>query len=268
MAMTVRRGWLWPGGVVAGVLLMSWHPDNAAAQRTVQHIRGQNIAPVFDGYEVNPDGTYTLWFGYFNRNQDEFVEIPIGPDNRFEPGPADRGQPSHFVPKWQKSVFKMVVPKEFDKQKLTWWLTTHGKTESVVATLNPYSIIDRKKTTIEGTTGENVAPTVTLSPTSQTVARSATATLTVTATDDGLPVNPRTKKPEGLSVRWRKFRGPANGRATFVPPASALVDGRASSEVSFSEPGQYLIQGVVDDGSLYVGTYCCWIGTEATVVVQ
>ena len=56
------------------------------------------MAPVYDGYEANPDGTYSLWFGYLNRNHEEAIDVPIGPDNSFEPGQADRGQPTHFVP--------------------------------------------------------------------------------------------------------------------------------------------------------------------------
>ena len=82
----------------------------AQSGRQIQYLRGQNVAPVYDGFEVNPDGTFSMWFGYFNRNQEEHLEIAIGPDNRFEPGPPDRGQPTHFVPQWQKSVFSVVVP--------------------------------------------------------------------------------------------------------------------------------------------------------------
>jgi hypothetical protein len=223
---------------------------------------------VFDGYAINPDGTYALWFGYLNRNQEEHLEIPIGPDNRFEPGPADRGQPTHFVPLWQKSVFKVVVPKDFGKQELTWRLTSRGRTETVVANLKPYSIIDRQKTTIEGTKGENLAPSVSVEPASQTIARTSNAVIAVSATDDGLPLNPATQKPVGLSVRWRKFRGPAGGTVTFTPSASPLVQGKASTNATFDEPGEYQLQAVVDDGSLFVGTYCCWINADAKVIVK
>jgi hypothetical protein len=234
----------------------------------MQYIRGQNVAPVYDGFEVNPDGTYSMWFSYFNRNQAEELDVPIGADNRFEPGPADRGQPTHFVPTWQKSVFRVVVPKDFGDRKLTWRLTSNGKTDTVLATLDRRSIIDRQKTTIEGTKGENLAPKVTLEPLAQTIALSETATFSVAATDDGLPVNLRTKKPEGLAVRWRKYRGPVAGHVTFAPSAAPLVDGKATTKVRFSEPGEYVLQAVVDDGSLLVGTYCCWINAEVKVTVK
>ena len=72
---------------LAGVLMGVSHAP-VEAQRKVQHLRGQNVAPVYDGYEANPDGTYSLWFGYLNRNHEEAIDVPIGPDNRFEPGEA------------------------------------------------------------------------------------------------------------------------------------------------------------------------------------
>jgi hypothetical protein len=257
---------------VAGLTLVALFAagsiQRVGAQRKVQVLRGESIAPVYDGYEENADGTYSMWFGYFNRNHEEELEIPVGPDNRFEPGPEDRGQPTHFVPEWQKSTFRVIVPKNFGDQKLVWRLTVRGKPEVVTATLNPRSIIDRKETTIEGTVGLNRAPAVTIEPATQSLERTATASLRVTATDDGLPVNTRTKKPQGLTVRWRKYRGPQNGRVTFEPATALLVEGKSMTIARFSEPGEYVVQGVVDDGSLFAGTYCCWVSREVTVSVK
>ena len=42
---------------------------------------GQNIAPAYEGWEENSDGSFNLVFGYFNRNWDEEIDLPIGPDN-------------------------------------------------------------------------------------------------------------------------------------------------------------------------------------------
>ena len=61
--------------------------------------KGQTVTPAFEGWYRNQDGTYSLSFGYFNRNLEEALEIPIGPDNYMEPGPANQGQPSHFQPR-------------------------------------------------------------------------------------------------------------------------------------------------------------------------
>jgi hypothetical protein len=253
--------------VLFGVLLGIPH-QILDAQRRVQRLTGKNIAPVYDGYEVNPDGTYSLWFGYFNRNQEEALEIPIGADNRFEPGPADRGQPTHFAPQWQKSAFRVIVPRDFGQQKLTWRLSAKGKTEVVTASLDSRSMIDRQQTTLEGTVGLNKAPTVTIEPATQAIARTDAATITVAATDDGLPVSTRTKKPEGLTVRWRKYRGPQAGLVTFTPATARLDGGSSGTAARFSEPGEYVIQAVVDDGSLLAGTYCCWVSREVRVTVR
>ena len=58
------------------------------------YTRGQDISPTFDGWQQNADGSYTLHFGYFNRNSAEEIDVPVGPDNTLDQG-GDRGQPTH-----------------------------------------------------------------------------------------------------------------------------------------------------------------------------
>ena len=98
---------------------------------------GQNIVPVFEGWERNADGSFTLLFGYFNRNREEVVDIPVGRDNVFEPGVADRGQPTRFYPSRNRYWFTVQVPADFGAQELVWTLTSRGKTERAYATLHP-----------------------------------------------------------------------------------------------------------------------------------
>ena len=74
---------------------------------------GQSVTPALEGWYENPDGTYSLSFGYFNRNTEEELDIPIGPNNRFEPGTPDRGQPTHFLPRRQRGAFTVTVPADF-----------------------------------------------------------------------------------------------------------------------------------------------------------
>ena len=57
---------------------------------------GSNVYPAYEGWYKNDDGTYTLLVGYYNRNKKETLDIPIGPDNKIEPGGPDQGQPTHF----------------------------------------------------------------------------------------------------------------------------------------------------------------------------
>ena len=90
---------------------------------------------MFEGWEKNADGSFDLVFGYLNRNYEEEPEIPIGPNNSFSPGPADRGQPTHFYPRRQQFMFKVRVPADFGKQELIWTLTRDGRTEKAVAHL-------------------------------------------------------------------------------------------------------------------------------------
>jgi hypothetical protein len=104
--------------------------------------RGQNASPAFEGWERNADGSYNFLFGYMNRNWDEELNVPIGPDNNIEPGGPDRGQPTRFLPRRNRFVFRVHVPQDWGQQELIWTLTTRGKTEKAFATLRPDYFID------------------------------------------------------------------------------------------------------------------------------
>src|SRR5437762_5511320 len=106
--------------------------QNASQLVTVRHASGQGVSPVYEGFDINPDGSYNMWFGYMNRNYEEELDLPVGPDNTFEPG-ADRGQPTHFTTRRHKDVFKVTVPKDFGDGTLVWKLKAHGQTEQVIA---------------------------------------------------------------------------------------------------------------------------------------
>src|SRR5688500_6316548 len=89
---------------------------------------GLNVYPAFEGWYQNPDGSYTVLIGYYNRNKKQLLDVPIGPQNRIEPGGTDQGQPTHFLVGrgWGTTAIK--VPKDFGDKKLKWTLTTNGKT--------------------------------------------------------------------------------------------------------------------------------------------
>src|SRR5437016_2844531 len=46
------------------------------------HDAGTTVTGAFEGWFKNPDGTFGLLLGYYNRNRNQEVDIPIGPDNR------------------------------------------------------------------------------------------------------------------------------------------------------------------------------------------
>jgi hypothetical protein len=96
------------------------------------HDDGQGVQPSFEGWWQNADGTYNLMFGYFNRNTKQSLDVPIGPNNKIEPGGPDQGQPAHFVPRRQWGVFTVTVPKDFgETNKVVWTITANGQTLSV-----------------------------------------------------------------------------------------------------------------------------------------
>jgi hypothetical protein len=241
----------------------------AAEAQLVQlrHWSGQSVSPVYEGYDVNPDGSFNMWFGYMNRNYEEELDLPIGPENNFEPG-GDRGQPTHFAIRRHKDAFSVRVPKDFGDRTLVWTLVAHGQTQKVTASLKPVWMIDRVRTTRGGNSEKVDSNTPPVVAASDPVIRGMTATLAISATDDGLPE--RAGKPLGMTVAWLKYRGPGN--VVFDPPQSRLVDGKAAATARFSAPGDYLLQAVVDDGSGEVagnfGYHCCWTNAIVKVSVK
>ncbi len=104
--------------------------------------RGQNASPAFEGWELNADGSFNMLFGYMNRNWEEELDVPIGPDNNIEPGGPDQGQPTHLLPRRNRYVFRVRVPKDWGEKELVWTLTTRGKSEKAFATLRQDLFVD------------------------------------------------------------------------------------------------------------------------------
>src|SRR5438309_3177367 len=110
--------------------------------QSLTYSAGQNVSPAFEGWEQNADGSYDFLFGYMNRNWEEELDVPIGPDNNVEPGGPDQGQPTHFLPRRNRFIFKVRVPKDWGTKDVVWTLTTQGKTEKAYATLRLDSMVD------------------------------------------------------------------------------------------------------------------------------
>ena len=233
--------------------------------------RGQDVSPTFEGWEQNSDGTYTLHFGYFNRNTEEEFDVPVGPDNNFDFPSQDQGQPTHFYAGRRWWVFKVVVPKDWPKDKrAVWTLTTHGVTNQAKGWLEAEWQID--KGVISQNSGrdpflmigggedsdvdnDNLPPSMTGSPAQKTRV-GETVTLSVTATDDGLPkpvANTSGRSQQGVRVRWIAFRAP--GPVRFDPDImSSRVYGKPvtfDTRVSFSRPGVYQLRAIASDGQLF-----------------
>lgn len=249
---------------------------------------GQSVTGAFEGWYPNPDGTFTLLVGYFNRNMKEILDIPVGPNNRIEPGGPDQGQPTHFLPRRNWGVFTITVPKDFGNKKLLWTLTANGATTNIPLSLNPLWAVEPFKDAAMG----NTPPVARFEPGGKAfqgpprgIAASLSTklpdpvTLTLWASDDmhrnpGLPDTPAaTRGPQRppISVFWSKFRGP--GPVTFgkdKPDVDIKGDGKASTTATFSAPGEYILRGQVNDstGDGGGGFQCCWTNVHVKVTVS
>lgn len=271
----------------APLLLAVSLPVLAGAQDTkvdapIPHNDGQSVSASFEGWYPNPDGTRSLVFGYFNRNYDEHLDLSVGPDNRFEPGPADRGQPTHFYPRRQTGVFAVVVPADFGDQQLTWTLTAHGATIAIPGHLRPEWII----TALEEVTSGNTPPVVRFGgPDAEsgqgplgvrsvvmTAAVGAPTTVTAWVTDDGVRKARAAGRPPRSGVVWSKYRGA--GTVNFDDTAPAIEAGKAVTTATFSAPGEYVLRVLAWDDSggqsaiMAGGFFCCWTNGFVTVQVQ
>ena len=237
-------------------------------------VSGQNVVPYFEGWIRNADGSFDLVFGYFNRNWQEELAIPAGPDNRFEPGAPDRGQPTYFLPRRQGWVFRVRVPADFGKQVLTWTIKANGKTETAYGELLPIEEITERIIMTRGNLnpgeGDPNKPPAIVIAAAATAAAGQPVSLTANVTDDGLP-KPRVPaqrtvatdatriqaqanssgapRPRGLTVTWMQLRGPA--KVTFDPGGSIPVaGGTVVTAARFPSPGVYAVRATANDGAL------------------
>ena len=272
-----RNGWSGNGLAVPMFLAVLLAPAALTPAQSLPleplHGGGQGITGAFEGWFKNPDGTFSILYGYYNRNFKQEVDIPIGPNNRIEPGGPDRGQPTHFLTGRQWGMFTVTVPADFGTNKITWTLSLNGQTASIPAGLDPLWEVSPLLDQASG----NTPPVLTFEggvtaqgPRPITIAMTAAMPLTVSIADDAKLVagQPRPKGPP-MTVTWAKFRGP--GAVTFAnakPPVEA--GGKTSTTATFSEPGDYVLLVVGNDwsGPGGRGFQCCWTNALVNVSVK
>src|SRR3954452_3593074 len=277
----------------------------ANAQTRFTYSSGQVVSPAYEGWRTEDDGSETLVFGYMNQNWAEEFDIPIGPDNSFSPGDADRGQPTHFYPRRSPFLFTIKVPKDFGDKEIIWTLKTHGKTEKAYASLKNDYMIDNQviSTEVGGDFGSlrdelrtNVPPELKVDGAKQrSVKAGAPLTLTAFAKDpDNIPprrgrgaspppamaANALYRAPSslvpasgpGLRLSWIVYRGNASDVAFSPDQMKTRTDtrGYANSpwsppyyipepppdntwitQVTFKEPGTYVLRAVASDGAVF-----------------
>ncbi len=272
--------------LVAAVLLgaagAEAQPARAPLPLEPEGDRGEAVFPALEGWYRNAGGSHTILLGYFNRNAVP-IDVPIGPDNRIEPGGPDLGQPTHFLPRRAWGVFSITVPADFGEQRLTWTLVVNNQRSEVTFWLNPPYFVDpflnrangnvppRLRVTEDGP--ELVGPPHGVVASLRAVAGTPLR-LTAWARDRELE-NPPPPRAGGrprppLSVTWRKHRGP--GEVTFDEATyeyESLAGGEASATATFAEPGGYRLTVTANDisGNGGGGDQCCWTTAHVDVEV-
>jgi hypothetical protein len=246
---------------------------------------GQSIVPYFEGWIRNPDGTFDLVFGYFNRNWRQELAIPSGPENKVEGvegGGADDGQPTYFLPRRQRFVYRVRVPADFGKKEVVWTIKANGRTEQGFGNLLPAQEITERVIMTNGNFNPGVddpnkPPSITIAKV-QTATVGVPVTVTASVNDDGLP-KPRAAasaprasaatggqvnfggqvdrsgeaRPRGLRVTWLEYGGP--GKVTFDEPGPIQVtNGQAATTIRFALPGTYRLIATANDGALSTRT--------------
>lgn len=245
--------------------------------------RGMTVTPVYEGWFQNPDGSYSLSFGYFNRNFEEVLEIPVGPDNNFSPGAANRGQPTQFQPRRHWGVFVVNVPEDFGYERLVWTVKIRGQTFSIPGSLN-------RDWELDALSGEahsgNRPPTISFhsggpegSGPAGTTGAPMTArigeplAITVWTADDGKAsgaVRDPGEPGQPVSLAWFKHQGPGDVNFSEASHEVDYAGGEATTMVSFSDPGSYVLRVRANDASGIVGAgyaQCCWTNGFVTVNV-
>lgn len=266
---------------------------------------GDVVGPMFNGWIKNKDGSVTMIFGFVNRNREEIVDIPLGPNNRLAPAQVDGVQPTHFpvysrggfVGLQERGVFAVTVPAEMADTEVVWTLNHAGHSYSVpgratsaayemgrdpaaMGSLMPAIRFD-KNSNVESTDREGIyAPPVN--------AKVGTpVTLTAYAQDRG--------ERRGYDVEtqffpvgteWVLHQGPVGATPEFENPKVTGRDrGEASQQsmsgsgdwtetstkVTFSEPGDYVIRLRVDNFSAPDSQFdnqCCWSNAYVPVKVS
>ena len=169
------------------------------AAQSLSYSSGQNVSPAYEGWEIGTDGQKYFVFGYMNRNWVEEIDVPVGPENGFNIGGVDQGQPTHFLPRRNRFIFRVPVPAGFsDTDELIWTLTTQGKTEKAYASLRlDYQIDDVVRASETGALGagssspeirSNKPPQIEVQGRKTLTAKvGETVQLTAVVTDDGIP---------------------------------------------------------------------------------
>jgi len=288
--------------------------------------RGSSVTPAYEGWYYDKDGSIRLLVGYFNRNLKQEFDIPVGPNNRIEPGGPDMGQPTHFGTGRAWGVFAIPVPKDFGDKKLTWTIVANGFTNAITLHTHADYIVEP----FEDPANKNTPPKLkfkengdALTGPPKGIAEKYSATvgaplaITVWASDEGPKINvpeqtgrgrrgrgaaggdaagrgagrgaagrgdapaipPEFQPAPPLAITWTKFRGTGDVKFDSAKPKldvdggekpAGTVSGRATVNVTFAAPGEYVlrVEGNDSTGPGGGGFQCCWTSAYVGVTVK
>ncbi len=236
--------------------------------------RGQNVIPVYDGWFENPEGSYTLCFGYFSLNTEQSLDIALGPENRIEPSQYDGMQPTHFDPvpaptltvryRHHWCVFSVTVPDDFGTRDVVWTLTSQGDELAATGSLLPVYILDEP--TSPGR--EAVAPFMSLEEDGPKLQgrRGLWAGPRTVPVNEPLPLTAWIQHAEpGTWLGWTKHQGPGEVMFTDSEILMDAAEGAATTSATFSQPGSYVVrvQAINDlqrqrNPTFGFEFHCCW----------
>ena len=257
-------------------------PVSGRAQQSLSPLSpsGQTVTPSFEGWYKNPDGTFSISFGYLNRNTAEQVEIPAGENNSISPGAPNQGQPTHFDPRRHYGVFAVVVPKDFGvDKKVVWTIKFRDKTYAIPGSLKADWEIDA----IQGeASADNTPPKLRFvangpagmgprgitSTEALKVSVGMPLALTIFAEDDA-KAEPAARAPSPVSIAFFKHQG--TGDVVFAPRTVSLpaTGGTAKTTATFNQPGEYLLRVRANDSAVGGAGHaqCCWSNAFIRVTV-
>ena len=242
--------------------------------------RGASVTPAYEGWYRNADGSFSMLIGYYNRNAKETLDIPIGANNRIEPGQPDQGQPTHFELGRQWGVFVVKVPGDFGNKAIRWTLVANGETQSIPFTINPaYSITPFKELGMG-----NQPPVLSFTQggakvTGPPVGVSASYSGTV---NQPVPISVWVEDPKAefegrgrggatvASVSFHRYRGPGAVSFDRARVTASKQGEMVSAAGTFAAPGEYLLRVQANDesGEGGGGFQCCWTNTYVRVTVK
>jgi hypothetical protein len=258
------------------------------------HKSGDLVAPYFDGFYDNGDGTVTFSFGFLNRNTEESVDVPLGPNNFIEPAQFDGVQPTHFpvydrgglVGKRERGAFAVTVPANMAGTEVVWTLTHAGRTYAVPgrATSIAYDMSTgpaafgslppavrfhsegAESTNREGVVAARVTTKIGTPVTLSAMVQDRGERAPYSADLDGKLTFP-------VNATWILHQGPAGARVQFSQEKSRVESegwGFASTQATFTVPGDYVIRLRADTFGAPDSRFdnqCCWSNAYVPVTV-